>query len=440
MNGKERNDLAKWVTLQIKKNGAKQSSVVLSHRRKIEIEFRNGEIENLKESSRNMLGIDLYVDNKFSSHSTSNLNKENLKKFIEETVAITKYLSADKFRTLPDPDLYENRKTIDLKICDESYKNIETKHRIDLVKKIENAARQRTKKLISVTAGYTDTYSDTVIINSNGFSGERVSTNFLCGAEATVKDGEKGRPEDYYYSNTRLFKELPSPEFLGEKAVDLALRKIGQKKIKSGVYDMIVENRSVGRILSALFSPLSAVSIQQKRSFLGNKKGEIIASPKLTITDDPFIPGGLGSRLFDDEGISSVVRTIIKEGVLKNFFVDNYYGKKLGFIPNSGSTSNIVFKCGKKDPNEMIKSVNRGILVTSFIGGNSNPTTGDFSFGIMGLLVENGEITMPVNEMNITGNMLNLWDKLIETGNDPYPYSSWRTPSLHFKNIQFSGK
>jgi len=440
MDRKKRTELAKWVSTETIKNGAENSSVFISNRRKIEIEYRDGQIEKLKESTQNSLGLDLYVEEKYSSHSTNNLEKENLRKFVKETVAMTKYLSKDKFRSLPDKKLYEGRSEIDLKLNDPEYSKIETKDRVEIAKKIESAAKKRSDKLISATSGYSDTFSESVMVNSNGFIGEKESTSYSCGAEATVKDGDKGRPEDYYYSRSRYFNELPSPKFLGEKAVDYAVRKIGQSKIRSGQFDMVIENRSVSRILYALYGPMSAGAIQQKRSFLDGKLGKKVGSEKLTLIDDPFIPKGLGSRLFDNEGITSKKRTIIEKGILKQYYIDSYYGKKLGLTPNSGSSSNLVFELGSRGLDQIVKKIDKGILVTNFIGGNSNPTTGDFSYGIMGLLIEKGSIVKPVNEMNITGNITELWEKLVEVGNDPYPYSSWRTPSVHFSDIHFSGR
>lgn len=440
MDKKERKELAKWVSYYAKKNGAGQSSVSISNQREIEIQFRDGKIEKLKESTQNSLNLSLYVDNKYSSHSTNNMEKTGLKRFIEETVAMTKYLSKDKFRALPEKDLYRGQKSIDLKINDPGYPEIEAKNRVDFVKEIESYAIKRSDKLISATSGYSDNYTESVRINSNGFIGERESTGFSSGAEATVRDGKKGRPEDYYYCRTRFFDEMPSPKLLGEKAVDFAVRKIGQTKIGSGKYDMVIDNRAVGRILSALYSPMRASSLQQKRSFLEGKLGKKIASEKLTLTDDPFILKGLGSRHFDGEGISAKKRTIIDKGILKDYYIDNYYGKKLGMKPNSGSPSNLIFDYGSRTREEIIKSIKNGIFVTGFIGGNSNSTTGDFSYGIMGLLLKDGLIVKPVNEMNITGNIENFWKQLVEVGNDPYPYSSWKTPTLHFNDIHFSGK
>ena len=131
--------------------------------------------------------------------------------------------------------------------------------------------------------------------------------------------------------------------------------------------------------------------------------------------------------------------TIIEKGVLKNYLIDWYYAQKLGVEPTCGSVSNLVFDYGTRSFNEMVKGLERGIVVTGFIGGNSNSTTGDFSYGIVGKLVENGKVVQPVNEMNISGNLTEFWNQLVELGNDPYVYSAWRRPSLYFKDIHFSG-
>jgi PmbA protein len=130
---------------------------------------------------------------------------------------------------------------------------------------------------------------------------------------------------------------------------------------------------------------------------------------------------------------------MIEKGVLRQFYADNYYGKKLGMEPTSGSDSNLLFECGEKSLDELVKGAKEGILVNGFIGGNSNPTTGDFSYGIVGLLIENGEIVKAVNEMNISGNGKDFWNQLVAMGNEPYPYSSCMTPSMVFEKVQFSG-
>jgi len=235
-----------------------------------------------------------------------------------------------------------------------------------------------------------------------------------------------------------FFDRLPKTG-TGKRALERVLRKIEPKKINSGKYPMIVENRVVSTLLGPFYDALQGYSIYQKQSFLAGKEGKPVASELMTIEDDPFLPSEPGSRLFDGEGLAAVKRIIVEAGILRNFYIDTYYGRKLKMKPTSGSSSNIIFKKGDKNLEGLIKSLNRGILVTGFNGGNCNGSTGDFSYGIEGFLIEKGEIVHPVNEMNITGNMNDLWFRLADAANDYIEGSSLKIPSLLIDNVDFSG-
>ncbi len=367
------------------------------------------------------------------------MRRESLAKLIGEAVAATKYLNEDEYRTLTDPKYYQMTTQPQLNIRDDSYDSINPQNRKKLAAEIEAQSMTESDRIISTTAGYSDTLYETARVHSNGFSGQIQGTFFSAGAEVTVRDGENGRPSDWFYATTRHFQDLPTPADLGKQAAQRALQKIGQSKIESGQYTMIVENRSGRRLLGMLTGPMSARSLQQKRSYLDGMLDKKIASEILTMIDDPFLNKGIGSRYFDDDGIAAKKRILIEDGILRAYYIDNYYGRKLGMEPNSGSRSNTVFAGGDLSLEGMIAQVEKGILVNGFIGGNFNSTTGDFSYGIVGILVEKGKIVKAVNEMNISGNGKDFWNQLRAVGNDPYPYSSVRMPSLLFDDIQFSG-
>jgi PmbA protein len=183
--------------------------------------------------------------------------------------------------------------------------------------------------------------------------------------------------------------------------------------------------------------PLGA--IQQKQSFLADKKGQKVASGILTLIDDPFFKRGLGSFPFDGDGFPAQRRVMIDAGVLKEFYIDWYYSRKLGCEPTTGNSSNLIIPPGKRSVAGIMKDLGRGILITGFIGGNSNSTTGDASVGIAGQLFEKGVPIQAVSEMNIADNHLKLWTRLIEVANDPYPYSNAKLPSLVFRDVVVSG-
>jgi PmbA protein len=172
---------------------------------------------------------------------------------------------------------------------------------------------------------------------------------------------------------------------------------------------------------------------------LEGRLGAPVGSSLLTVADDPHVVRGLGSRLYDAEGLAARPLAVFDEGVLKSYFVDTYYGRKLNMAPTTGGPSNASWALGAKSRDQLVADVKDGILVTSFIGGNSNGTTGDFSLGVSGFRIRAGALAEPVSEMNVSGNMADLLPRLVAVGNDPYPYSPLRTPTLVFDGVQFAG-
>ena len=437
MTKQEKYNLAKWAMNHALKNGAQQASVIISNNRSSSVDVRNQQIDKLEQAIQSNLSIRLFVDNKYSVHSTNRLKKDDLARFIEEAIAGTRYLSEDEFRTLPDPALYYKGEQKDLKTLDAGFDNHDPQQKIDLAFQAEEEVFGKDDRIISVSASYFDGLNERLMVTSNGFEGDIANSYYGLNAQVSVK-GDDARPESYW-SESAIFYDKLEKKNIGKKALDRALQKIGQDKIASGNMKMIVENRQVGRIFSPLMSALSGSAIQQRNSFLVDKKGEKVFSEKLTITDDPFLIGGRSSRLFDNEGLATKKRKVFDKGVLNNYYIDTYYAKKLEMEPTSGSSTNLIFETGNKDLEDLVASVDKGILVTGFNGGNCNGTTGDFSYGIEGFLIENGELTQPVSEMNITGNMKQLWANIGEIGNDLNKNSAWLMPSVLFEGVDFSG-
>ncbi|MDD8016142.1 MAG: TldD/PmbA family protein [Acidobacteriota bacterium] len=433
-------DLASSVIKTAKSAGAADCRASIESERFVEIGYRDRKPETIKEASTKSLQIEVFVNNRFSLQRTSDLRKDSLNSFIENSVAMTKLLAEDPFRTLPDPKYYLGRQALDLGQVDPDYEKVGPEDRHAFVKAIENAGLAETgDKLISVSAGGYDSRSERLAMSSNGFEGHREATAFYGGAEVTVKDEGDRRPAEFGFAVALNRKDLPKPETIGAEAANRALALLGAKKLKTETLPVIIENRVAPRLAGGLLQAMFGRSVQQKQSFLADKKGQKIASPELTLVDDPFIPKGLGSRLFDNDGITAKKRVMIEAGVLKEFYVDWYYGRKLGWEPTSGNPSNLLIPPGKRSISEIMRDLGRGILITGFIGGNSNSTTGDMSIGIIGQLFEKGESVQAVSEMNIADNHLKIWQRLAEVGNDPFTYASQRFPSLVFTDVVVSG-
>lgn len=433
-------DLAAAAIRTAKGAGADGSSVTISTERNVEVSYRERKPETIKEASSRTLRIELYANGRYSAQSTSDLRPDAVKKFITESVSMTKLLAEDPYRSLTDPKYYAGREDRDLELVDARYAKMKPEDRHDIAKSIEESSLSRGGSgLVSATSRVQDGHVEDVMVTSNGFEGSSESTYYLQVAQVTLQDAGDRRPTGYTYVVSAHRKDLPSPEHVGSEAVDRTRAQLGGRKIKTETLPIIVENRNVPRILGGLLQAMSGRAIQQKQSFLADKKGQRIGSEQLTLVDDPFVPRGLGSQLFDGDGMTTKRRIMIDAGVLQEFYVDWYYSRKLGCEPTTARPSNIVIPAGKRSVQQIMKDLGRGILIADFIGGNSNSTTGDASVGILGRLFEAGEPVQAVAEMNIAGNALEFWPRLIEVADDPWPYSSRRTPSLVFRDVVVSG-
>jgi PmbA protein len=406
----------------------------------VEIIYRDRKPDVIKEATRQGLYLEVFINNRFAGQSTPDFRKSTLEGFISDLIGNAGIMEEDPFRTLPDPKYYEGRSNADLQLYDPDYTQLTPENRHLMVKAVEEACLQKGgDKVISVEAGEYDGAYEEFIKSSNGFEGSNKSTYCNVGASMTAQDEGDRRPAGDNYIQCTYRSDLPPLEEIGTVAAIRTLDLMGGKKIATTKLPVILENQGAVRVLGGLFDPMSAGSIQQKRSFLADKKGKAIGSKLLTVIDDPFIPRGLGSRYYDGDGFPARKRNLLSEGVVNEFLVDWYYSRKLGWEPTSGSIGNLIIPPGTRSIEAIIKDLPRCILITGYIGGNSNSTTGDFSVGIIGKLFEKGSFVQNVAEMNIADNHLNFWNKLVEVANDPWIYSQARLPSLVIDDVVVAG-
>ncbi|PID38255.1 MAG: peptidase U62 [Proteobacteria bacterium] len=447
--GGELEELANAVVRRALDGGADEVALSVGRSQFVEARRRQGKIERLRASTSRGLSLALFADKRFSTHATSVLQRPALERFVDEALAMTRHLHKDPFRGLADPALYGPAECADLELRDPDYEVMTMDQRLELLERLEAAAQQERAadragggsrpELVSVATGVVTQRSASLQLHSNGFRGARSSTVFSLGSSVTVRGEGERRPSDHAWAARCRRADLPDVAEVGQEACRRALGRVGARKIESGRMALVVENRAASRLLGALLAPLSGSSLQQKRSCLEGKLGESIASPLLNVVDDPFIRGGLGSRTYDGDGLAARRRSIIEAGVLREYLIDVYYGRKLDLQPTGAGTSNLTLEGGEGDLMALLAPVQRGVLVTSFLGGNANPATGDFSFGIVGQRIDSGKLTQPVGEMNITGNTCELWRRLEAVAADAYADSAWRLPSLRFGDVQFSG-
>ena len=425
-----------------KKHGADEASVTIARSRGVEVEWRDGQLDKVQESTRRSLSVAIYVDERYSASSTNDLRPDALDAFIAEAVAMTRLLEPDEHRRLPDPSSYEGRAQVDLELTDAGQADMTSAERLRTAQDLEQRVRQRAADLpvVSITTGVSDGRSETARVHTNGFEGAREGTHFAASAMMTVKDVDGRRPMGWHYTHRRHLADLRPLDEVAQVAVDKAAAQLGAGKLDTGKYRILVENRALGRLLGAFLGPLSGPALQQRRSLWEGKKGEQIASKLLTLYDDPLVIRGMGSALWDSDGFAVKRRPLIIEGVLQTYLIDQYYARKMGVEPTGGSTHNLEWTYGDRDLAGLVADVGEGVFIDRFLGGNSNGTTGEVSFGCAGRVIRNGELAEPVSEVNLAGHFGHIWERLTAVGNDPYPDSASRAPSCVFDAVQLSGQ
>ncbi|MBJ96330.1 MAG: peptidase U62 [Rickettsiales bacterium] len=418
--------------------GADEAVATVAWGRSLEFKWRDGKVEKVQEDTSRGLSLALYVDGRFSVHSTNDLEVSRLADFVADAIALTRALEPDEHRRITPAELYEGRAELDLELVDQSLAELGRDERLEWCQEMEAQARSH-GDVVSVTTGVGDSFGMSAACSSNGFEGLRKSTSIAYGSEVTLAEGENRRPEAWRWVGANHIQPLPAPVEVGKEALRRALARLGATRGASQRTAMVVDREIGSALIGRMLGAMRAGAIQQGRSFLAGRLGERIASPRFSLRDEPHLPRLGGSRLFDSEGIASQPRTVVEEGILSSFFVDTYYGSKLGMEPTSGSASNLVLSPGEHDREALLAEVGEGIYVCSWLGGNANATTGDFSFGVRGHLIRNGKLDAPVEEMNVSGNFLDLFSRLQLVGNDPVPWSSFRVPTLVFEDVQFSG-
>lgn len=417
--------------------GADEVFASADRTRGVEVQVRDGAIEKLEESTSRGLSVRLYVRGRYGTYRTSDLRPEPLRAFIADAVAMTRALERDPFRIIPDPALYEGRSTEDLGLLDPAILALDMDTRIRWC--MELSAECRHERLVSATVGANDGHSLVASASSNGFRGTHERTVHWRGVGVTLRDEGDARPEGHYWVGARHLGDVPDTARVGAAGLEDAVRRLGATSGPTRRTTMVVEPRAGARLIGLLLGPANASAFSQQRSFWRERVGARAVSSRLEVTDEPLIVRGHGSRYYDAEGIAARPLPIVTGGALVNLYVDTYYGRKIERPPTTGSTSNLVVRPGARDLRAIVADVREGYLVTSWLGGNSDATTGDFSLGLRGHRIERGQIGGPVQEMNVTGNLLTLFSALAEVGSDPWPYGSTLVPTLAFEGVQFSG-
>ena len=437
INNKQK-ELAQWAMEYALKNGCQAARLNLHNNSNTSFEVRNMKIDSLKQASESGLAIQLFVDGRYGGIATNRLDKKELELFIMNGIESIRYLAVDEARMLPDATLYYKGGGTDLQLYDPKFPKIQPDDKVALAMNVCNEIMGRDERVVSAESSYSDDDHFNYSITSNGFEGESSSSHFTLFASAIIRGEGDARPSAWWHESSLYYDRLIK-DGIGQKALERALSRLGQTKTASAKMPMVVDYLVSNQLLSPVISAINGAAIQQQNSFLLDRIQQKVFNDRMTIVDEPHLIKSPGARYFDGEGIATKKRNIFDAGVLNIYFIDSYNSNKLNMPITVASPSILTMSGGTKNAEGLARTLEKGIMVTGFNGGNCNPTTGDFSYGIEGFLIENGKITKPVYEMNISGNMLTLWSNLVEIGNDARQTSRRRIPSLLFDNVDFSG-
>ena len=434
-------------------NGASAARLSLNKNVMDAYTILNGELDKVSHSADRSIYLYLFVNGRYGTFSTNRLDKDGLQDFIRQAIVMVDMLGEDEYRKLPTPERTAKDAItgLELGLCDGEYENFTSEQRLERARSMSRFySLQPTEEyaLISEECEYAESSDDTLLIDSQGFEGRHRETSFNCFTETTILDKEGNRYSGYWWEAAPRREELQI-ERCSSKALERAIGQIGPKSRRSGRYKMVIDSTVASRLVSPVINALNASAIQQKMSFLEGSKGQQRFSEGMTLCDLARTYGRSGSRLYDSEGVATKDRTIIDNGVVQEYFVSTYMAGKTGFKPTIEDISRPCLLPFIKDKKladgeknvsleDILRICSNGIYVTGFNGGNCNPVTGDFSFGIEGFAFKYGKITHPVKEMLITGNIVTLWNDLIAAGSDARESARWQIPSLAFDNVSFS--
>jgi PmbA protein len=442
-------ELGKDILRKAKEKGASQGDVLMGESDTFFVSVRLGEVDKISQAQEKRLGLRLFFGSSSATASTSDISRSSMDRLIDETCAFARLTAKDQYSGLPSQDQLA-QDFPDLALFDDSARSLSVEEKIRLARDAEGSALAYDTRIAnSEGSEFSSQFGRVIYANSLGFSGEYQASSFsLSVIPVATFNGSMQR--DYWYSTRRMFSLLDSPKSVGETAAQRVLRRLGAQKIKTREVPVVFDPETAASLLRNLASALSGYSLYKGASFLAGRLGSKIGSELLTVIDDGTMPGALGSKPFDGEGLPTRKKIVVEKGVLQTYLLDTYSGRKLGY-PSTGNASrsvgeppgvaptNFYLSGGKYAPEEIIASVEDGFYVTELIGFGVNLVSGDYSRGAVGQWIEKGKLAYPVEEVTIAGNLKEMLQNIKMVGNDLEMRSRIVAPTLKISRMTVAG-
>lgn len=432
--------------------GASAADCMLVEGDALDVRVRAEEIDHVTQSREKSLGVRVFVEGERglqqAMSSSADLGEDAIGRLVEHTLALARATAGDPLAGLPQDAPASNLP--DLGLHDPADRPAKAEDRIESARRMERAARAVDPR-ISNSEGSEAQSSHTTLVygDTRGFLGSYTQASHSLSSMPLAIDGEQ-KQRDYAYATSRTQAGLPEPEEIGREAGERALRRLGARPVETCEVPVVFEPRIAASLLRQLLQCASGYAIYRGASYLVDQVGEVVAAPGVTVIDDGTLPGGLGSKPFDGEGLPTRRNVLVEDGRLVRYLFDSYSARKLGAestgsatrgpgsSPSVGAT-NLWLEPGSMTPAEILASTDRGFLVSELIGMGFNPVTGDYSRGAAGFWIEGGAIAHPVEGVTIAGNLGDMLRGIDAIGSDLLWLGRVAAPSLRVSRMTVAG-
>jgi len=444
-------ELASDIVRRAMYGGATAAECVVREGDEFSTLVRLGQVETLKEAGSRSIGVRVFNGQRAASTHSSDFSRAGLDRMLKSALELSKITSEDPFSGLPDPSQLGSLSG-DLDLYSSDVYSLPGQERIAYARRAEKAALDFDPRIKNSEGGSFDAATGhKILANSLGFLGEYRRSYCSVAAVPIAQDENGAMQRDYWYSVARSLNRLESPEHIGKVAAQRALRRLGSRKVKTAQVPVIFDPLVATSILEHIFEGVNGDSVYRGASFLAGKLSQKIAASGVTVIDDGTIVGGFGTSPFDGEGVPSRRTVVIENGVLTSYLLNTYTAKKLG-LQTTGNASrglagtpgigpgNYFLQAGPRTQQQLIADVKAGLYVTEFMGMGVNLVTGDYSRGASGLWISGGELTYPVEEITVAGNLKDMFLNISEVASDLEFRGAVASPTIRIDGLTVGGE
>jgi PmbA protein len=424
---------------EARRQGASAAEAGVSSDQGLSVTVRLGEVETVEHTRDNGLGVTVYFGRRKGSASTSDLSPEAVRDTVRAACNIARYTSEDPCTGLADPELMAREvAALDL----HHPWAITATEGVDIARACEDAARAGDARITNSEGATLDTHHGVFVYgNSHGFVGGYPTSRHSLSC-AVIGEDDAGMQRDYWYTTARAAEDLDRPEDVGRRAAERTLARLGARRLNTRKAPVLFRAEMAAGLMRSLVGAVRGPALYRRASFLLDALGQPLFPAFVRIHEDPLKRRGLSSSPFDDEGVATRARDLVRDGVLQGYVLDSYAARRLGTVTtgNAGGVRNLTAELGPLDFGGLLREMGTGLVVTELMGQGVNLVTGDYSRGAAGFWVENGAVAYPVEEITIAGNLRDMFRGLVAIGRDADAPGSFRTGSWLIESMTIAGE